>query len=996
MSAVRSAPNSQQLLAHLESLLTQTAEPTRAEVEAAHGQASAAIRRVNERLTQAHQLISSGRRAEAIEIAEGPPHVLDEIASLDSQMLRDWEHYTGQFGLPRFAPLRSDLASMLNGAYTAENQLDHLLRRHRTLSIGRANLKQRIATLAQLSAADPSSDAWTQSMGQCQRIRLEQLAARAREATKLEDLRCLNQLFSELRGTRWVIPVPKPLVEQISGAIAGLRSRESTTEAIAIADHLRDAYSAGDMTRIGPLVRRYRDIESYVDPVAVDGHDDLVAIIGWHDQQIASQQIAARQTAALQTADTISDASDAGAIREVIETIATTGASVPTELRDAYSQKVQAAANAKKLKTMVIAGGVAATLLIAASIAGLVYRSIRHEAAMKKAAAAIDDSLITGNLSLAGELLATAPMSDDRFAEYRVRLDQMRLTEKVRADKFALDADALADGMTGAKGVDEFEKVAIKLNALIDRVETDAEAARATELTNELTTLREDRAASVIAAATEANARIRAELKMLVPDRNARGRLSGWNQELQVFRTDRWLRDQSDLLSALQATSDAVADQYDMIRQRAEIERSLEKITASVGDWDAWQGLADGAEDQDSSVTGKFLSLASVIEDERDLWNDFQTWNDIAERFTVEQLLSADPQTAADAARAVAAINRAGLADLPAAADFLAAAAVATPVAMRTRRTVDLLVAHLKSAKMSSVGAIKVAATPTTIPQWHYFAVDASGSGGDSLLSTGDSVRVQSYRDLAMIEMQSSLIPIDAVALPVDFAARREAYVSGQTPIFAPHVPLARSLLKKLEPLPTSPASWDRAFVESLGEVLAADSIDPLVQYFLATALLDIGSQGSWPLAIAYGPHRDAIRDGEVTTEVDWIAPGNAEAARTRTMATAMLGRLETITRINPKQTLTDMRESLNFAATYRAIGWIDQTAGRWIVRTSDDAPPVDGDLVVRYPRSDGSGAVTRTVGRWSEGVAMVDDDLRSETLRVGRPVWLAMENVSQ
>lgn len=633
MSAVRSAPNSQQLLAHLESLLTQTAEPTRAEVEAAHGQASAAIRRVNERLTQAHQLITSGRRAEAIEIAEGPPHVLDEIASLDSQLLRDWEHYTGQFGLPRFAPLRSDLASMLNGATT---------------------------------------------------------------------------------------------------------------------------------------------------------------------------------------------------------------------------------------------------------------------------------------------------------------------------------------------------------------------------LTEQLTMLRDQRAASVIAAAKETNNRITAELKMLVPDRNARGTLSRWNQELQLARTDRWLREQSDLLSALQFTSDAVADQYDTIRERAEIERALAKITAAVGDWDAWQELADGAEDEDSSVTGKFLSLASVIEDERAVWDDFETWNEIAGRFSVEQMLAADPQTGADAARAVAAIKRAGLTELPAAADFLAAATVATPVAMRTRRTIDVLVAHLKSAKMSSIGAIQRAGTDTTSPAWYYFAVDPSGSGGDSMLLTGDSVRVQAYHDLKMVEMESSLILFDSIALPSDFNSQRENYVSGQTPIFAPHVPLARSLLAKLQPLPTSPASWDRAFVESFNQVLAADGIDPLVQYFLATALLDIGSQGSWLISQAYGPHRNAIRDSEVTTEVDWVSPGNAEAARTRTMATELLKRLQTIDRINPKQTLADMRSSLDFATTYQPIGWIDQTAGRWIVRTGDDVSPADGDLVVRYPGDAGSGVVTETIGRWKQNVAMVDGDLQGETLRVGRPVWLTMENGSQ
>ena len=81
--SLKNSEGSHQLLAELESLLTQPTEPTRTEVEAAHGAATQAIRKVNERLASVHQLIAAGRRAEGIEIAEGPPHVLDEIAIQD-------------------------------------------------------------------------------------------------------------------------------------------------------------------------------------------------------------------------------------------------------------------------------------------------------------------------------------------------------------------------------------------------------------------------------------------------------------------------------------------------------------------------------------------------------------------------------------------------------------------------------------------------------------------------------------------------------------------------------------------------------------------------------------------------------------------------------------------------------------------------------------------------------------------------------------------------
>ncbi len=578
---------SRQLLAELESLLTQPTEPTRTEVEAAHGAATQAIRSVNERLASVHQLIAAGRRAEGIEIAEGPPHVLDEIAILDSQLIRDWEHWSGQFGLPRFAPLRSDLASLLNGAYTAENQLEHLLRRHRLLAIGRANLRQRIAVLSQLSAADPSNPQWNKGLALCQRQRLEQLSERSTLARKLRDLRGLQQIMAELRQTRWLTPVSKAQVEAVQKQINLLQIRESTNEAIALSEHIQDAYAAGDKSRLGPLIVRWREIESKIDPHAMsDVLPQVRSVVDWFEQELQAQRDAEAQSRALQRVASIQSGAQADEIRSVMEGIVSTGAEVPVELRESYVDRVREETRSKRLRAGLITGAIAAALLGITTIVAIAYRSYQNEAALASMVDAIDAQLASGDLDGAEGLLETAPRDDERFHDFRDQLSQKQLAEKVRADQFKADGEKLRIALDEAKSVEEFNSLAIRVSQLADRAEQDGEFVAAKELTEYVDARREQRKNEAIQGANQLVVEVREGLKTLVPDSGAKSTLTDWIQKIQKARTDAWIREESQLLLKLDETSNQVADRRESIREKAAIEKSLEKITRSVGDWD--------------------------------------------------------------------------------------------------------------------------------------------------------------------------------------------------------------------------------------------------------------------------------------------------------------------------------------------------------------------------------------------------------------------------
>ena len=124
-------------------------------------------------------------------------------------------------------------------------------------------------------------------------------------------------------------------------------------------------------------------------------------------------------------------------------------------------------------------------------------------------------------------------------------------------------------------------------------------------------------------------------------DSRARSKLTDWNQQVQSARTDAWIRQESGLLLKLDGVSNAIADRRESIREMAEVEKSLTKITSSVGNWDRWKSLGATANDQDPIVRGKFRAIADRTREESELWTEIETWNDIAPLWQVDQILSA-------------------------------------------------------------------------------------------------------------------------------------------------------------------------------------------------------------------------------------------------------------------------------------------------------------------------------------------------------------------
>ena len=120
---------------------------------------------------------------------------------------------------------------------------------------------------------------------------MEQLAERTTQGRKHKDLRCLEQVMEELRQTRWLTPVSKAQIETVQKLINHLTARQFTIEAVALAQHIEDAFAANNNPRLALLIGRWRKIQKRVNPAALsEDLANLRSIIQSFDQDLRQQQ----------------------------------------------------------------------------------------------------------------------------------------------------------------------------------------------------------------------------------------------------------------------------------------------------------------------------------------------------------------------------------------------------------------------------------------------------------------------------------------------------------------------------------------------------------------------------------------------------------------------------------------------------------------------------------------------------------------------------------
>ncbi len=174
----------------------------------------------NERLTACLRLLNQGLRAEAIHQAETEPNLIAALTSLDFPERPHWDELAEQKGLVRSQVLNLDAARAMSKAYTEQEPLSDLLKRHRKQALAQAPLSKRLTTLRKIASKDSDSPIWREDIQKYEQARLLQLNTEADRAVLSLDAKWLKNLATELDDPQWLTPPPATLSRKVHDHLA--------------------------------------------------------------------------------------------------------------------------------------------------------------------------------------------------------------------------------------------------------------------------------------------------------------------------------------------------------------------------------------------------------------------------------------------------------------------------------------------------------------------------------------------------------------------------------------------------------------------------------------------------------------------------------------------------------------------------------------------------------------------------------------------------------
>src|SRR5262249_5026189 len=108
---------------------------------------------------------------------------------------------------------------LLNEAYSDDQPVEELLRKHRVLALGRAPLGIRLRLMRRIGDLDSRNPAWVDDIRSFERAYFHQLGRQVDELIQQQNETALVAMPDEMKETKWLTPPPADVVDKV-GKIA--------------------------------------------------------------------------------------------------------------------------------------------------------------------------------------------------------------------------------------------------------------------------------------------------------------------------------------------------------------------------------------------------------------------------------------------------------------------------------------------------------------------------------------------------------------------------------------------------------------------------------------------------------------------------------------------------------------------------------------------------------------------------------------------------------
>jgi hypothetical protein len=415
---------------------------------------------VNTRLRRCGDFLKQGLRAEAIQLADAEPNLLESFAMVDFSERTEWDEIVSLYQLPAAEPLLSDVAQDLNEAYSVQQPLEKLLDRHRLLALCRAPLGQRLAVVRKLADADPGSRFWEDDLRDFETARCNELEGEARAASAADDEVALASLVSEISSGVWREPPPASLVQLVKKLAMQV-----------LGDQLQAAYVNHNLDRARMLRDQWNELVPRSSAAGNGVSGNVANALKWLTAEDSKSQALQTQYAKLETLEQTLVDPDASLaeLERARKELLKSRRDIPEPLSSRLDGRIrllrQQAVSGRRRMIAAVSAGVSVSVALSAFF---IWANLRHSAA-NRIANSVEQMVAQGNLHQARELLeSNAWMSTmDQYLTAHAKLIEAEKQEETRVATFraAIDrAQSAASAQQADPALIEADRLAVTID----------------------------------------------------------------------------------------------------------------------------------------------------------------------------------------------------------------------------------------------------------------------------------------------------------------------------------------------------------------------------------------------------------------------------------------------------------------------------------------------------------------------------------------------------
>lgn len=232
---------------------------------------------VNAALADIDGFLLDGLRDEAVSMHD--PELVPIARLLDLRGRPDWVTLHGwllEKGEPAPAPPNVEAAEQFAAAIERIEPAEEDLAALRRLALERAPLRQRLAVLRRLHAADPTRQVWIEAIEAHEQERLRELRLLVPEVVEAGDIEALAELAEELADPAWDRSLPADLPPLVAGAVTARSLSDLAVEADLIANEIAERMAGaepstpGEIDSVADLRTRLQELRETAETLAAD------------------------------------------------------------------------------------------------------------------------------------------------------------------------------------------------------------------------------------------------------------------------------------------------------------------------------------------------------------------------------------------------------------------------------------------------------------------------------------------------------------------------------------------------------------------------------------------------------------------------------------------------------------------------------------------------------------------------------------------------------